>query len=414
MMTIHSKVFGGTNFEPTTLVELLRWRATNFANSRAYTYLQDGEENELLMTYADLDRRARAIGAWLQSLGAAGERALLIYPPGIEYVVAFFGCLYAGVTAVPAYPPDPTRLNRTLPRLQAIAQDAQASLALTNDSILSMIKIMRIGSKVTDSLEKMPFLKKFGSSLSSFISQRAAIVNAKDLSDLNWLSTEDIKNGYGKDWKHPEIDKDTLAFLQYTSGSTGIPRGVMLSHENLLYNLALINEGFGSRPDSEGVIWLPIYHDMGLIGGVMQPLYAGFPCALMSPVDFLQHPLRWLNAISRVRNKQIISGGPNFAYDLCARKVTPEQKEKLRLEHWKVAFSGAEPVRPETIDRFSETFKPCGFKREAFYPCYGLAEATLFVSGGYNADPPIILNIKKSELKNNCFVEALPGEDDSQ
>ncbi len=413
-MSIHSKVFGDGNFEPTTLVELLRWRATHFSNNRAYTYLQDGEEKDLLVTYADLDRRARAIGAWLQSLGAAGQRALLIYPPGIEYITAFFGCLYAGVTAVPAYPPDPTRLNRTLPRLQAIARDAQASLVLTNDSILSMIKIMRIGSKVTDSLEKVPFFKKFGSSLGSFLSQRAAILNAKDLSDLQWLSTEDLKNDLAEDWKEPDINKDTLAFLQYTSGSTGVPRGVMLSHENLLYNLALIYEGFAFTPDCEGVIWLPIYHDMGLIGGVLQPLYGGMSCTLMSPIDFLQRPLRWLNAISRIKNAPVISGGPNFAYDLCARKVTPEQKQKLSLGHWKVAFSGAEPVRPETIDRFTQTFQSCGFKREAFYPCYGLAEATLFVSGGYNADPPIIVNIKKSELKNNRFILTSPDQPDSQ
>ncbi len=413
-MSIHSKVFGGGNFEPTTLVELLRWRATHFSNNRAYTYLQDGEEKDLLVTYADLDRRARAIGAWLQSLGATGQRALLIYPPGIEYITAFFGCLYAGVTAVPAYPPDPTRLNRTLPRLQAIARDAQASLVLTNDSILSMIKIMRIGSKVTDSLEKVPFFKKFGSTLGSFLSQRAAILNAKDLSDLQWLSTEDLKNDLADDWQEPDINKDTLAFLQYTSGSTGVPRGVMLSHENLLYNLALIYEGFAFTPDCEGVIWLPIYHDMGLIGGVLQPLYGGMSCTLMSPIDFLQRPLRWLNAISRIKNAPVISGGPNFAYDLCARKVTPEQKQKLALGHWKVAFSGAEPVRPETIDRFTQTFQSCGFKREAFYPCYGLAEATLFVSGGYNADPPIIVNIKKSELKNNRFILTSPDQPDSQ
>ncbi|MDZ7335183.1 MAG: SDR family NAD(P)-dependent oxidoreductase [candidate division KSB1 bacterium] len=413
-MSIHSKVFGGVNFEPRTLVELLRWRTTHFAHQRAYTYLQDGEEKDILMTYGDLDRRARALGAWLQSIGATGERALLIYPPGIEYITAFFGCLYAGVTAVPAYPPDPTRLNRTLPRLQAIARDAQAALVLTNDSILSMIKIMRIGSKVTDSLEKVPFFKKFGSALGTFLSQRSAILNAKDLSELQWLSTEDIKNDLAEDWKEPNINKDTLAFLQYTSGSTGMPRGVMLSHENLLYNLALIYEGFAFTPDCEGVIWLPIYHDMGLIGGVLQPLYGGFPCTLMSPIDFLQRPLRWLNAISRIKNAQVISGGPNFAYDLCARKITPEQKEKLSLGHWKVAFSGAEPVRPETIDRFTNTFAPCGFRREAFYPCYGLAEATLFVSGGNSADPPVIVTIKKSELKNNRFVESLPGQNDSQ
>lgn len=413
-MSIHSRVFGGGNFEPTTLVELLRWRATHFSQNRAYTYLLDGEEKDLLVTYADLDRRARAIGTYLQSLGATGERALLIYPPGIEYIAAFFGCLYAGVTAVPAYPPDPTRLNRTLPRLQAIARDAQASVVLTNDSILSMIKIMRIGSKVTDSLEKVPFFKKFGSSLGSFLSQRAAILNAKDLGDLQWLSTEDLKNDLAEDWKEPDINKDTLAFLQYTSGSTGVPRGVMLSHENLLYNLALIYEGFAFTPDCEGVIWLPIYHDMGLIGGVLQPLYGGMSCTLMSPIDFLQRPLRWLNAISRIKNASVISGGPNFAYDLCARKVTPEQKAKLNLSHWKVAFSGAEPVRPETIDRFTATFQPCGFKREAFYPCYGLAEATLFVSGGYNADPPIIVNIKKSELKNNRFILTSADQPDSQ
>ena len=159
-MAVNSKVFGGTNFEPTTLVELLRWRAINCSNERAYTWLQDAGANEIRLSYADLDKKARAIGAWLQSMGVSGERALLIYPPGLEYVVAFIGCLYAGVVAVPAYPPDPTRLNRTLPRLQVIANDAQAKIALTTNSILSMIKIMRLGSKVTNSLEKVPFLKK--------------------------------------------------------------------------------------------------------------------------------------------------------------------------------------------------------------------------------------------------------------
>lgn len=412
-MSIHSKVFGGMNFEPTTLVELLRWRAINYSNERAYTWLQDTNANEIRLSYADLDKKARAIGAWLQSMGVSGERALLIYPPGLEYVVAFIGCLYAGVVAVPAYPPDPTRLNRTLPRLQVIANDAQAKIALTTDSILSMIKIMRFGSKVTDSLEKVPFLKKFGSSINSYLSKRSAIVNAKDLGELKWLSTEGISNNLADEWSYPNINSGTLAFLQYTSGSTGTPRGVMLSHENLLYNLALIYEGLIFNSDCEGVIWLPIYHDMGLIGGVLQPLYAGIACTLMSPIDFLQRPLRWLNAISRIKDKPVVSGGPNFAYDLCIRKVTQEQRESLDLHNWVVAFSGAEPVRPATIDQFFETFKSCGFRREAFYPCYGLAEATLFVSGGKQNEPPIFLNIRKSEIKNNKIVEVLNTEEDS-
>jgi len=413
-MSVHSKVFGGKDFEPTTLVGLLRWRATHYSDHRAYTFLLNGGESEIQITYGELDRRARSIGAWLQSRGLKGERALLIYPPGLDYIVAFYGCLYAGVVAVPAYPPDPTRLNRTLPRLQAIANDARASVALTNDAILSMIKIMRLSSRVSGSLEKIPLLKKFGSSINSFISQRSAMANARELGEMKWLSTENIKLDRADDWKQPNIDKDTIAFLQYTSGSTGMPRGVMLSHENLLYNLALIHGAFGMTSEREGVIWLPIYHDMGLIGGVMQPLYAGVPCTLMSPIDFLKRPMRWLKAISNIKDRPVISGGPNFAYDLCARKVPRDLLEKLDLSHWVVAFSGAEPVRPETIDRFSETFKSCGFRREAFFPCYGLAEATLLVSGGDYAEPPIFLHIKKSELKNNRVVEASPGEKDSK
>jgi acyl-CoA synthetase (AMP-forming)/AMP-acid ligase II len=280
-MTIHAKCFSMTNFEPTTFVNLLRWRAEQDANKRAYTFLVDGEKNELLMTYNELDRHARKIGAWLQSQGLTGERALLIYPPGMDYVLAFFGCLYAGVIAVPAYPPDPTRLNRTLPRLQAIANDAQATVALTSNSILNMMKIMKLGSKITESLDKMPFLGKFKNVVNNFLSQRSAVVHAKDLGALNWLSTEDINDDFADKWKAPKINKNTIAFLQYTSGSTGVPKGVILSHENLLYNSALIYDGFGFESDSEGVIWLPIYHDMGLIGGVLQPLYGGMPCTLM-------------------------------------------------------------------------------------------------------------------------------------
>ena len=184
----------------------------------------------------------------------------------------------------------------------------------------------------------------------------------------------------------PNIHRDTLAFLQYTSGSTGNPKGVMVSHGNLLHNSALINQSFGHSPQSKGMIWLPPYHDMGLIGGVIQPLYSGFPVVLMAPVMFVQKPLRWLSAISRY--KATTSGGPNFAYEACLQKITAEQRANLDLSSWEVAFCGAEPIRVDTLDRFAEVFGECGFRKEAFLPCYGLAEATLFVSGSSKTPLP--------------------------
>lgn len=197
---------------------------------------------------------------------------------------------------------------------------------------------------------------------------------------------------------------DTLAFLQYTSGSTGTPKGVMLTHSNLLHNSALIHRCFEHTPHSQGVIWLPPYHDMGLIGGILQPLYGGFPVTLMSPLVFLQRPFVWLQTISQTR--ATTSGVPNFAYDFCVRKITPEQRAILDLSSWEVAFCGAEPVRADTLDRFTVTFKSCGFRREAFYLCYGLAEATLMVSGGLKAALPTIYTVQGPALKRNRVVMA--------
>jgi len=355
-----------------TLVELLRWRALKQPNQRAYTFLLDGEREEVHLTYGELDRQARAIAALLQDMKAEGERALLLYPPGLEYIAAFFGCLYAGVIAVPVYPPDPARLDRTLPRLQAIAKDAQVKLVLTTQSILSMAEI--VFEQVTD------------------------------LRSLHWIATDSIEENVKDKWKDPVLSEKTIAFLQYTSGATGVPKGVMLTHGNLMHNSALIHRCFEHTSNSQGVIWLPPYHDMGLIGGILQPLYAGFPVALMSPIDILQHPIRWLRAITCYGGTT--SGGPNFSYDLCVRKITPEQKETLDLSTWDVAFCGAEPIRQETLDRFVEAFEPCGFRREAFYPCYGLAEATLIVSGGRKSDPPITARVENESLQKNRTVHA--------
>ncbi|MEI2580372.1 AMP-binding protein [Scytonema sp. PRP1] len=367
-----NNLFSVPTFSEATLVDLLRKRALQQPRQVAYTFLVDGEAQEVSLTYQALDQKARSLAAVLQSMKATGERALLLYPPGLEFIAAFFGCLYAGVTAVPVYPP---RRNQRMTRLQAIAQDAQATLALTTTTVIT---------NLAQSWKQEP-----------------------ELAALQCIATDDISNDLASNWLKPEITSNSLAFLQYTSGSTGKPKGVMVSHSNLLHNSALIHKCFGHTPDSHGVIWLPQYHDMGLIGGVLQPLYGAFPVTLMSPETFLQKPFRWLKAISQY--KATTSGGPNFAYDLCVDKITDEQRSQLDLSSWEVAFSGSEPVLAQTIERFSATFEDCGFKRSAFYPCYGMAETTLIVSGGLKTAPPVIRFVKDKAFQQN-LVETAPEE----
>src|SRR5262249_19523098 len=203
-------------------------------------------------------------------------------------------------------------------------------------------------------------------------------------------------------WRSPNLTSNALAFLQYTSGSTASPKGVMVSHANLLANVSAISRAFALTEQSIGVCWLPLYHDMGLIGNVFGTLYSGGRCFVMSPTAFLQRPMRWLRAISRYR--ATISGGPDFAYDLCARKVSSEELTDLDLSSWQVAVNGAEPVRQQTLAHFAATFGPCGFRDEAFYPCYGLAEATLLVSGEHNPVTPKSLGIDRPSLEQNRVV----------
>jgi len=366
----------GTFFGPSTLVELLRHRARCQPDDIAYTILLDGEQQQLDLTYRELDRQARAIAAWLETHGLSGQKALLLYPAGAEFIAAFFGCLYAGVVAVPVYPP---RRNRSLIRIQAISDDADAKVALTTDAVLKRVEPI---------IGETPHLKA-----------------------LCWLATSDVPLELAEQWIPPQVDGDTLAFLQYTSGSTGTPKGVMLTHANLVHNSALIAYAFEHTRSGSGVFWLPSYHDMGLIGGILQPMYVGRPNVLMSPMSFLQKPYRWLSAISRFRGTT--SGGPNFAYDLCVERIPPEQRRTLDLSCWKVAFNGAEPVRAETIDRFCEAFGPCGFRREAFYPCYGLAEATLIVSGGMAEQPPVIRAFDSRALSEGRVVDLDPAAENA-
>lgn len=408
------KNFQDPRFRPSTLVELVQWRAATKEDERVFTFLTDGNKKEVRLSFADLDRRARAFAAMLQQRGLQGERALLLYPPGLDYIIAFFGCLYAGVIAVPAYPPDPNRLNRTLPRLQAIVRDARATVALTNDTIMYMIRILKLGSRFSDSMEKLPFLRKFRTTMNFFTASKTGMADAQDLGDLLWISSDDVLDHMAEKWRDPQINSQTIAFLQYTSGSTGLPKGVILTHENLLANSADIYDAFGYSADTEGVIWLPIYHDMGLIGGIIQPIYGGMPTTLLSPIHFLQRPLRWLEAISKIKSKQVVSGGPNFAYDLCVKKVTPKHLETLDLSNWSVAFSGAEPVRYETVERFYETFKGNGFKKEAFLSCYGLAEATLYVTGVDCKKTPPYTNLNLKDLRRNKVTVVDANHPDAQ
>ena len=353
-----------------TLVDLVRYRVIHQPNKLAFTFLLDGETETGSLTYQELDRQARAIAAQLQSMGVATQsRALLLFPPGLEFIAAFFGCLYAGVVAVPAYPP---HLNRPMPRLQAILADAQATVALTTTQILS--------------------------------NEPRLFTYAPELEAMQWLATDSVTDGLGDVWQETVVTSDTLAFLQYTSGSTSTPKGVRVSHGNLLHNERLIQRGFEHTEQSIVVGWLPMFHDMGLIGNMLQPLYLGIPCIIMPPVAFLQNPLRWLQAISRY--KATTSGGPNFAYELCVNKISPEQRATLDLSSWEVAFNGAEPVRAETLERFAGTFADCGFRREAFYPCYGMAETTLIVSGGHASAPPVFQTVQKAALEQNRVVPA--------
>ncbi|MEW2287329.1 AMP-binding protein [Streptomyces sp. NPDC047841] len=329
-----------------TLVHILRDRALENPDATAYVFLVDGEDDERRISYRELYAAAADVADALGARHGRGERALLLFAPGLDYITAFFGCLLAGVVAVPAYPPQDAR---SLGRLDAIIADAGASIALTTKDLLPIAR------------------------------------SALD-APLEWLATDALAGGA------PQADgplgarpvataPEDLAFLQYTSGSTRLPRGVMLSHANLIHNLEAIYRAFAGSGHDVMVSWLPPYHDMGLIGAILEPLYGGFPGILMAPLHFLQKPYRWLKAISVHRGT--ISPSPNFGYELCLRKIDDEQRASLDLSSWRAAVNGAEPVRVDTTERFTERFAPVGFDAGAFRPSYGLAEATLLVT----ADP---------------------------
>lgn len=352
-----------------SLVHLLLRRAQERPDAPLYRFLDHGEREGVTVTCGDLDRRARSVAAALQEAGCGGERVLLLFPPGAAFFAAFFGCLYAGAVAVPVYPPRPN--DRRLERLDAVAGDCDARGVLTVAALRPRVEEWAAGAT-------------------------SPVV----------LAADEVTAG-PDDWRPPELRLDTLALLQYTSGSTAAPRGVVVTHAHLLENSACIDAGFRHDADSVIVNWLPTFHDMGLVYGVVQPLYAGVPAVHMSPLAFLQRPARWLRAVSRYRGTH--SGGPNFGYDLCLRKVRPEREEELDLSSWRVAYNGSEPVRADTLERFAAAFAAHGFHAEALCPAYGMAETTLKISSASPGQPVTVLSVDGTALEEDRVAPVPPG-----
>jgi acyl-CoA synthetase (AMP-forming)/AMP-acid ligase II len=348
------------------ILDRLRAHAETSPDQLAYRFLRDDAGSDTL-TFGQLDRRVRGLAARLGEYAALGDRALLLYPPGLEFIEAFLACLTAGIIAVPAYPP---RRNRKAERLWAIAEDARPRLILTTSQVQPTVETGELGN----------------------------------LKGLLCLATDRIEVVNEDGRPLPRITGATVALLQYTSGSTGAPRGVVVCHDNITSNERAIQAAFRHTQDSMGVNWLPVFHDMGLIGNILQPLFVGFPSVLLAANSFLREPVRWLRAITDYH--ATTAGAPNFAYDHCVRGVTQEQKQGLHLRSWTVAYNGAEPVRAATLDRFAEAFGSCGFRRTAFFPCYGLAEATLFVSGGPAGEEPRRRCVEASALETGQVATA--------
>ena len=360
-----------------SLVDLLLRRAKETPDQLAYQFLVDGKSEGTRLTYGDLDRQARAVGDRLRQTSQRGDRALLIYPPGHEFLVAFFGCLRAGMIAIPLPPPDPARLARALPRLKAVIADAQAARMLTTAEIHRTLE-----QHLDD-----------------------------DFLQLEWLDTDEISDGglppveAPHDW---EPSANDVAFLQYTSGSTSTPKGVTISHGNVLHQCRILGAAEGYSPQSVTATWMPYHHDYGLIEGLLQPLFFGVPCYFMSPLAFIKRPVRWLEAISRYRITH--SQAPNFAYDLCVRKVSPEQRAGLDLSCWISAAIAAEPIQPQTLRDFHASFQECGLRWSSLAPGYGLAEATLGVSHSPPGTDPVLFDAEIGAYEQGRLVPATTGQ----
>jgi acyl-CoA synthetase (AMP-forming)/AMP-acid ligase II len=344
-----------------TLVDVLVARADKEHDTHVLTFLDRGEEEQHVLTYGQADASARALAVHLRSLAEPGARALLFFKPGLDFVVAYWGCLYAGMIAVPVPSPG-VRAVESLPRLRAVSDDCGADLLLTTSELVERCE------------------------------------GDEGLGRLRLVAIDQVDEALAAQWQRPDIDGGSVAHLQYSSGSTGTPKGVLLTHRNTLASLELIYaSGGGRRPGDTGVIWLPMFHDMGLVTSVLLPMYGGAPVWYMSPLAFLQRPLRWLQAISALGATR--SAAPNFALDLCVERVDDAQRESIDLSTMQVMTIGSEPIRSRSLDRFAEAFAMCGFDPHSYFPSYGLAEATLQVTGG-----PVDCGVTELEVDAAAFA----------
>lgn len=352
--------------------EALQQRAGDQPSDRAYVFVDGELEEEAALTYAELHRRALAVAGELASRCRPGSRALLVFPPGLDFIVAYFACLYAHVIAVPVNPP---RRQQIQGATRSVVRDCAPSVVLTLEAMVDFMK--------------------------------PPLESVHD--DLRWVAVDQASLGDAGFEPQP-CSPDMVAFLQYTSGSTSDPKGVMVTHGNLTANEEMIRRAFGHDDRSDVVAWTPLFHDQGLIGNVVQPLWCGTTSVLMSPLTFVRDPLLWLSAISRYRART--SGGPNFGFDLCVARAGGGKKvpRDLDLSSWTVAYTGAEPIRTATVRRFGETFAPYGFDERAFYPCYGLAEATLLVTGSVKGRGPRYANADVDEFERGRFAAVAAGE----
>ncbi len=360
-----------------TLVELLRWRAAHQADRVAFVHLRDGEDDADELTYGELDTRARAVAAWLQRQGAnPGDRVLMMVDEGHAYLAALFGCMYAATLAVPVHPPDPKRPGRTLPRLRNIAADAGVRFVITHAPVATAV--------------------------------RAAFGELESLAGATWLNVEELGTEQADAWVDPQVGADDLAYLQYTSGSTALPKGVMISHHNLTHQLTDFDVGYDHTPDSVLVSWLPSTHDLGLVYGRFMPVFIGFRCVYFSPMAFMQRPFRWLRALSLHRGTH--SPAPNFGYELAVRRSRPDELATLDLSSVKVLLNGAEPIREASELAFIEALVPHGLPRTAVTHAMGMSESTAkIITEPIDRFPPRFVHVDPKAYEAHRVVQVPKG-----
>lgn len=373
--TEQCRAIRGIDATTDTLVGVLRARARAHPYRRLYTFLKRARDVERSLTYGELDERARAIAASIQAIARPGDCAAVICPNDLSFIEAFIGCQYAGVIPVP------------VPAFNSMQSIERLSRVLGTIAPTCVVTTSAIEERLTANAGTLPEL------------QAVPHLCVDQTPDKNLVH-----------WSAPEISGSDLAFLQFTSGSISDPKGVMISHANILHNLEMLQGAYRHTDESRIVCWLPFFHDWGLIGGLLQPIYSGIESILYDPFEFVRKPRSWLETISRFG--ATVSGAPNFAYDQCLHTMGPEDCVDLDLSSWKVAIVGAEPIRAETLDRFSEKFASCGFQRKSFITSYGLAETTLIVTGGDLETAPAIIAIDRASLEAGR-VETAANPDDT-